>query len=167
MKGVPVTEITDGYSPTQDRPLKGYVATMGAYGAFLASLVGVGAATGRKLPKGITAGDLALIGVATHKLSRIISKDAITSPLRAPFTKYKEPAGAGELNEEVRAESSPGHAAGELVSCPFCLDVWVSTGFVAGLALAPRLTRSVAAIFASTTIADSLHFAYSALKKTE
>jgi hypothetical protein len=36
-----------------------------------------------ELPEKINFADLLLLGVATHKLSRIIAKDRVTSPLRA------------------------------------------------------------------------------------
>jgi hypothetical protein len=42
-----------------------------------------------------------LLGVATYKLSRLISSDRVTSPLRAPFVEYVEPAGASEVKEKV------------------------------------------------------------------
>ena len=159
--------MTNEYSPNEDRPLKGYIGAMAAFGTYVGCLFLSGRLLGRKLPKQIGAPDLALIGVATHKLSRIVTKDAVTSPLRAPFNTYTEPAGAGEVNEEVRVQHGIGHAMGELISCPFCFDVWIATSFVAGLVLAPKVTRMAAATFVTTSVADSLHFAYSALKETE
>ena len=53
-------------------------------------------------------------------------------------------------------------AVGELVSCPFCLDQWVATAFVVGLAAAQRFTRLLAGTFAVRAGADVLHFAYAA-----
>jgi hypothetical protein len=35
----------------------------------------------------IDAGDLLLIGTASHKFSRLLAKDKVTSPLRAPSSK--------------------------------------------------------------------------------
>lgn len=43
-----------------------------------------------RLPEGYRAGDLVLLGVATFKLSRLISKDRVTAFLRAPFTRFQE-----------------------------------------------------------------------------
>ena len=45
----------------------------------------------RPLPTRIPAGDLALLSVATYKLSRLIAKDRITGFFRAPFTRYQGP----------------------------------------------------------------------------
>ena len=99
-------------------------------------------------------------------MSRTIAKDSVTSPLRTPFLRYKEPAGPGEVNEEVRAGGWR-HGVGELLSCPFCLAQWISTGFVAGPVLSPRATRLVAGVFAARAGSDMMQYAYSALEKTE
>jgi Protein of unknown function (DUF1360) len=66
--------------------------------------------------------------------------------------------------EEVRGEGLV-HAAGELISCPFCLGVWVATGFAAGLVFAPRLTRLVAATFTAVAASDLLQFGYAAARE--
>jgi hypothetical protein len=62
--------------------------------------------------------------------------------------------------EEVRHQSGLRHSIGELVSCPFCFDVWVATGFTVGLVFAPRVTRLVATGFTAVTGADFLHLLY-------
>jgi hypothetical protein len=47
-----------------------------------------------RLPRKFGALDLALLAVATHKLSRIVARDRITGVLRAPFVSYIRSAGA-------------------------------------------------------------------------
>jgi len=42
--------------------------------------------------------------MATHKISRLITKDKVTAFVRAPFTRFQEAAGHGELEEEARGE---------------------------------------------------------------
>jgi hypothetical protein len=154
------------YSPHEHRPLDGYLVAMGAFGALTAALGVAGRSTGRPLPDRPAAGDVVLISLATHKLSRLIAKDAVTSPLRAPFSRYAEPAGAGELNEDVHDHgSSLRHGIGELVTCPFCLAVWVATGLTGGLVLAPRLTRLAATALTATAVSDFLQMAYDVAKK--
>ncbi len=54
--------------------------------------------------------------------------------------------------------------AGELLACPFCLGVWVSTSLTAGMVLAPRLTRLVASAATAVAASDFLHLAYDSLK---
>jgi hypothetical protein len=161
-----VADVAQAYAPHEHRPLDGYLVAMGAFGVLAGSL-GVGARLlGRTAPERPSLPDVVLVSVATHKLSRLLAKDAVTSPLRAPFTRYSEPAGAAELNEEVRDEGSTvRHGIGELVTCPFCLAMWVATGLTGGLVLAPRLTRLAAAALTATAVSDFLQLAYDGAKK--
>jgi hypothetical protein len=159
---------TRGYAPHEHRPLAGYLTAMTAFAGLAASLVAAGRLTGRRVPDRPAAADVVLVSIATHKLSRLLAKDAVASPLRAPFARYREPAGAAELNEDVRGEgSSVRHGIGELITCPFCLAVWVATGLTGGLVLAPRLTRLAAAALTATAVSDFLQLAYDAAKQTE
>jgi hypothetical protein len=161
-----LTRLRRSYAPHEHRPLDGYVAAMGSFGVLAAALAAVVKATGRPLPERPSLGDVALISIATHKLSRLISKDSVTSPLRAPFTEYKRPNGGAEVGEEVRDQGSMlRHAIGELISCPFCLAVWVATGLTGGLVLAPRVTRLAATALTAVAVSDFLQLAYSAAKE--
>jgi hypothetical protein len=154
------------YAPDEHRHLGGYLSAMGAFGFLAASLAAAAKVTGRPVPERPATSDVVLISIATHKLSRLLAKDSVTSPLRAPFTRYTEPGGAAEVNEEVRDEGSPvRHAIGELVTCPFCLAVWVATGLTGGLVLAPRLTRLAATVLVATAASDFLQMAYSMAKE--
>ncbi|GAA2511459.1 DUF1360 domain-containing protein [Pilimelia columellifera subsp. columellifera] len=153
------------YAPTERRPLGGYVAELAGYGVLLAALAGAARLTGRRLPDRVGPADLALLTVATHKLARLIAKDSVTSPLRAPFTRFKEPIGHGEVMEEVRDHQVVRHAVGELLTCPFCLGVWVCTALAGGLVLAPRATRMVMTGAAAVTGSDFLQFAYTAAQR--
>jgi len=140
---------------------------MSAFGALAASLAAAVRLSGRPVPDRPSTADVVLISIATHKLSRLLAKDSVTSPLRAPFTRYAEPGGAAEVNEEVRDEgSSVRHSIGELVTCPFCLAMWVATGLTGGLVLAPRLTRLAATTLTATAVSDFLQMAYSIAKET-
>jgi len=150
--------LTDEYAPGEDRPLAGYAALIGLYAAAVTAGAVALRRRGRPLPE-VRLGDIILVGVATHKLARRVTKDSVTSPLRAPFTRYEGVAGPAELKEEVRG-SGLRKAVGELISCPFCISQWVSTGFTFGLLTAPRATRWTASVFSSLALADFLQFAY-------
>jgi Protein of unknown function (DUF1360) len=108
--------------------------------------------------------DLALLAIATHKLSRIIAKDRITGVLRAPFVSYIRSAGAGEVEEEPRGRGMQ-RGIGNLISCPYCVAPWCATALAFGLVFAPRLTRFFVGIFASVAASDFLHRAYLKLKQ--
>jgi hypothetical protein len=152
-------------SSGETRPLKGYMALLATYGAGLVAVAAGLRLTGRALPDRIDLHDLTTIAVATHKISRLATKDAVTSPLRAPLTRPEGSAGAGEVNETVRHHGGFRHAAGEMVTCPFCTAVWTATGLTAGMVIAPRLTRLVASAATAVAAADFLHLAYDMVKQ--
>jgi Protein of unknown function (DUF1360) len=143
----------------------GYLLVLAVYGGVVGSLAAAARLTGRRLPERVRLGDVVLLSTATHKLSRLLAKDAVTTPLRAPFTRFEGAAGEAEINESPRTDNAVRHAVGELVTCPFCLAVWVATGLTAGLVFAPRLTRLVAAGATAIAGADYLHLAYDAAKR--
>ena len=155
------------YRGDETRPLGGYVVLMALFGALLSGAAGLAFATGRRLPAGVGPWDLVLLAAGTHKLSRTVTKDAVTSPLRAPFTRYRETGGPGEVMEEVRHRDGLRHSIGELITCPFCLDVWIAAGFTIGLVFAPRLTRLIAAALTAITGADFLHLLYAKAQEGE
>lgn len=154
------------YSGGEDRPLGGYLAALGVYAAAVGTLAGVTRLTGHEIPGGLSVSDVLLSAVATHKLSRLITRDPVTSPLRAPFTVYEGQEGPAELKEGVR-----GHGAqktiGELITCPFCLDMWVATGLMAGFIYLPRATRLAVDTLAVLAGADLLQFGYARLQEQE
>jgi hypothetical protein len=157
----PAQDAVAGYAPHEHRPLAAYAGLTAAFGATLGGALVALRAAGRELPESLSAGDLALAGVATHKVSRLLAKDKVTSFIRAPFTRYQEPAGHGELEEAPRG-SGARYAIGELLVCPYCLAQWVAAGFAVGLVAAPRTTRLVAGIYAAETLSDFLQLAYKA-----
>jgi hypothetical protein len=157
----------DAYRGDETRPLGGYVVIMAVFGALLTGAAGLAFANGRKLPPGVGPWDLLLMAAGTHKLSRTLSKDSVTSPLRAPFTRYKDAGGPAEVMEEVRHKDGLRHSIGELITCPFCLDMWIAAGFTIGLVFAPRLTRLVAAALTAVTGADFLHLLYAKAQEVE
>jgi hypothetical protein len=150
----------DAYRNGEDRPLGGYVLVMAVFAALVAGAAGLARLKHRRLPDDVGVWDVLLIAAGTHKLSRTISKNSVTAPLRAPFTRYEGKGGPSEVMEGVRAASGVRHSIGELITCPFCLDVWIATGFAIGLVFAPRVTRLVAATFTALTGSDFLHLAY-------
>lgn len=152
------------YKDGQPRPLGGYLAMMGIYGAGTAVAAAGTALARRALPERVSAADLIPMVLTTHKLARIIAKDPITTPLRVPFTTFHGTSAPGELSEEVRGEGLR-HAAGELLTCPMCLAQWVATGLVLGLVAAPRTTRLVMATFTAVAGSDFLQHIYAWLQQ--
>jgi hypothetical protein len=152
-------QVSDRYDPDGDVNLASFSASLATYAI---SLAAVGRTTG-SAPARYSLGDLVVGGVATHKFSRLIAKGSVTSPLRAPFTQFEGAAGASEHVEVPRGEHGVRHTVGELLTCPFCLAVWIGTAYVAGLGVAPRAARAWAAVFAVTGVSDFLQHAYARL----
>ena len=156
--------IRDGYDPDGEVDLGGFAASLTTYAASVGVLAAVLRATGRTLPEHYPVVDVVLGGVAVHKFSRLLAKGSVTSPLRAPFTTFEGPGGPAEHQEAPRAAEGARRTIGELLSCPFCLGVWIGTAYVAGLAVAPRPTRTWAALFAVVGLSDFLQHVYDRLK---
>jgi hypothetical protein len=157
-------QTADGYDPDGQVNLAGFSGSLATYAVSLGALMAASRATGG-LPARYSIADLLLGGVATHKFSRLLSRGSVTSPLRAPFTEFQEAAGASEHTESPRGEHGVRHTVGELLTCPFCMGVWIGTAYVAGLGVAPRATRAWAAVFTVTGVADFLQHAYARLRE--
>lgn len=157
-------DATDGAGPHPRERAGSYGLVMSIYaaatGAFLAWLQ----ASGRGLPERLEPQDVVTIGVATHKTSRLISKDKVTTPIRAPFTELEPRAGEAEPAERP-AGSGLRRTIGELLACPYCLDIWLATGYTAGMIAAPRTTRFISGVMSAVAIADFLQIAYRAGKE--
>ena len=160
-----MSEIREAYAHGHDRPIGSFVGILLAYLGAVGSLAALVRRRGG-CPEQVDASDLALMAVATHKLSRVIAKDPVTSPLRAPFTEFAGTSGPAELAEEVRG-TGVRKAIGELVECPFCVGQWVATAFAFSYALAPRVTRLVMGALTALTASDYLQFAYAKLEEME
>lgn len=148
-----------------ERPLTGYALLMSGY--LLSTVTAAGLVAKRRRGAALPgAGDLALMSVAVFRTTRTLAKDAVLSPVRAPFTVFSEPAGPGEVLEQPRS-GAVRHAVGELITCPFCLGQWVATAALVSYAAAPRATRWVTTGMTVVAAADVLHYAYAALEKTD
>jgi Protein of unknown function (DUF1360) len=147
----------------KEQLLAEYATMLAFYLASVVTLTGVAIEQDR-LPRKISLFDLALLGVATHKLSRILAKDRITGILRAPFVSYIRSAGAGEVEEEARGHGIQ-RGIGNLVSCPFCMAPWCATALGFGFVFAPRVARFFAGVLASVAASDFLHRAYVKMKE--
>jgi len=153
------------YAPAEKAPLVGYGAALLAYAVGLSyalSLAGKKAGKKRAQPGWA---DVALLGIATHKLSRIVSKDFVTAPLRAPFTRRQGAEGAAEVHDEPRGGALR-KSIGYLLTCPYCLGVWISTGLSTLLLVRPAQTRFTIRMLSADTLSDFLHLAYSRLNES-
>jgi hypothetical protein len=160
--GKPSEGIFEGYNKGEEIPLFSYGVLAGIFNLIFAAFLLVARGLGRPLPERVDARDIALLGMAAHKLSLVGAEDAVTSPLRAPFTELQEKESPKKVDEEPRGDGLR-RSIGELLTCKFCLSVWLASFFTYGLVLVPRVTRLVATVFAVVTVSDYLHQTYKAL----
>jgi hypothetical protein len=160
VSSVDVSEPYAGYAPADERPpLAAYATFAAVFHAAMAGAVAAAKRSGRNLPERVDAGDIVLIGTASYKLSRLVAKKKVTAFVRAPFTELEGRGGPAELEERPRG-SGIRRAIGELLVCPYCLGLWASGGFHAGLLFAPRATRFSASVLSALAISDFLQIGY-------
>jgi hypothetical protein len=162
---VTTTETTDpyaGYAPPEERPpLAAYATFAAVFHGAMAGAVAAAKRSGRDLPERAEPRDVALIGAASYQLSRLIAKKKVTAFVRAPFTELEGRGGPAELEEHPRGHGVR-RALGELLVCPYCLGLWASGAFHAGILFAPRTTRFSASVLSAMAISDFLQIAYRA-----
>ncbi|MDX1664736.1 MAG: DUF1360 domain-containing protein [Candidatus Promineifilaceae bacterium] len=124
----------------QDRPFEGYAVVIATYLSLLAALASL--IHRRKLLDETPEGrELALLGVATYRFSRLVTYDRVTQVLRLPFIER----GEGYRQIEGTQEQPAGHglrrSLGQLLNCSWCTSIWAGTFNVAIFTLFPRIGR--------------------------
>ncbi len=161
---MPTPDAVKPYSPDEPKPLGGYAILLLVFHALVVVLAALRVRSRRRLPESIPVQDMALLSVATFKLSRLITKDKVTAAVRAPFTEYQRPGGPAEVEEKPRGDGLH-RAVGELLVCPYCIGQWLATILLAAYIWQPRLTRTVASLFAIVTGADFMQQLWVAVDK--
>jgi hypothetical protein len=147
-------DATDEARIEEERPLGEYAGLVGAFWLIFAAFM----ATNRdRLPERTPLGDFARITLSTYKLSRLISKDEVSTFLRAPVTE-------DEAGQKPKPEGFA-RAIGELVTCPYCIGLWVASGLSYAQVLFPRETRFATSIFSAHAVTDFLHAGFVRLRK--
>jgi Protein of unknown function (DUF1360) len=137
----------------EERPLPEYAALTAAFGAVLGGFLLVAR---RRLPERIAFADVVRIGLASYKIGRLVAKDDVTSWVRVPVTR--------DVDASEPKPEGVERVLGELVTCPYCVGVWASSGLSYALVLYPRQTRVVTTIFGAQAVADFLNAAFVKLK---
>src|SRR5688500_13510715 len=148
------------------RPSASYGPLLAAYLA-LASALAFAVRRSARHGGGLTRpriSDVLLVGLGTFKLSRLVTKEKVLQPVREPFVVETEPAEGSEVNNEP-AGTGIRRALGELLTCPFCMSMWIAPVFTAAFTMAPRAARVIASGLAAVVIADASQYAYTGLRK--
>ena len=159
----PLRDVAREYDADPER-LAGYAALIGVYSAGIAGFGLYLRASGRRLPRRIPPTDVALLGVATFKLSRLVSRSSVTGVVRAPFTRRKGRLKGPEVQDLPRGRGMR-RSVGELLTCPFCIAQWLGTLLVGSYAVAPDGTRMAATALSAVAVADVLQYGHAALQE--
>ncbi len=143
-----------------ERPLAAYGAIMAAYTLTFVGPLAVAARRGA-LPVRPRFADLALVSVGTFKLSRLLTTDAVTGFIRAPFVRYAGMESATTPQETPRGTGVQ-RAIGQLLLCPVCAGFWVASALTAALVTAPRATRVACGALTVAAASDFLQSAHAA-----
>jgi Protein of unknown function (DUF1360) len=140
-------------------PYRAYAGIMGTFAGGLAVAGVLARALGRD-PRQETALDLAALSLATFKTARTISRDDVTSFIRAPFVEGE--AGTGEAEQPIETGDLQ-QAIGELVTCSRCIGTWAAAGLATTQILAPRFGRVLTWSLAAAGVNDFLQAGFVAL----
>ena len=155
----------EAYDPESEVHLSGYSSSLATYLLAAGTAVAAARAAGREAPQRYAPTDIVLGGLAVFRFSRLVARGSVASPVRAPFTRFEGAAGSAEHFESARGHGVR-RTVGELLTCPFCVGVWVATAYVGGLGVSPRAARSWAATFAVVGVSDFLQHGYDRLRRT-
>lgn len=154
------TPLSMGANEYHHHKLAAYGSLMGAFCVAAASTLFLAnpQRSGRRRSRpGVDWGDLVLLGVATHKVTRIIAKDRVTQPIRAPFTR-------AEQGHRVPEGGALRTGIGELVTCPYCLAPWTGLTWLGAFLVSPKRTRLAATLFAIASVSDFANRVYARLE---
>jgi hypothetical protein len=149
-------------SETRKPPYAAYAGIMGAFAGTLACAGLLARRLGRD-PRCETTLDLAVLSLASFKAARTISRDDVTSFIRAPFV---EGEAGGDNKEEPVETGGLQQAIGELVTCSRCVGTWAAAGLATTQILAPRFGRLLTWSLAAAASNDFLQAAFVALAHT-
>jgi hypothetical protein len=105
--------------------------------------------------------DLVVLGAATFKAARTITREEVTSFIREPFVEGE----AGDGDEHAVGTGDLRQAIGELVTCSRCVGTWVAAGLATTQILAPRFGRTLTWTLAAAALNDWLQAGFAALTK--
>ncbi len=107
--------------------------------------------------------DIALTGMAAHRIGRMIAFEKVAEPLREPFT-ATVPDSTGADDTVVARGRGLQWALGELLSCPVCVGTWAALVLSIGRMVLPGPTRFVTRVLAIAGIAE---LNYTAVERLE
>jgi hypothetical protein len=139
-------------------PYAAYAGIMATFAGGLAAAGGLAKLLGRDAREHSSL-DFAVLGLATFKAARTISRDEVTSFVREPFVVghakegAEDPVETGDLRQAI----------GELVTCSRCIGTWVAAALAGTQIVAPQFGRLITWTLATAGANDVLQAGFAAL----
>jgi hypothetical protein len=131
-----------------------YALLSGVYVSLLGGLAA--SAQGRERAADIRPAEIVPLAAATFALSKMVVHEKVESWMRRPFVE-EGPAGRRPKGRRLR------YAIGELLTCTRCTGAWGAVGLVGLRIYAPRASRVVTTVLATSAGNDFAHVAFSLL----
>ena len=147
VNGAPAEPPTEAYD---------YAALNAVFGALLTGLV-IAARERAGEADPLTTRDLAVSGVATFALAKVIAKEKIGSWVREPFVEHE-----GTQPQRIRGRRLQ-RAVGELLTCTRCVGAWSALGLIALRLTSPATGRVVNDVLAVSAMNDWLQAGFKLL----
>lgn len=141
---------------------EGRVLKLGLIAAYLGTigLAGTRSAQSRRSPGLI---EITLMGLASHRIGRIVAFERVAVPIREPFT-ATVPDDSGVDDTVVARGRGVQWAIGELLSCPTCVASWAALMLYVGSTTLPGPTRAFVNVLAAAGVAEIVHNAVEQLE---
>lgn len=105
----------------------------------------------------MSAADLAVDALATHRLTRLVTQDTITRPLRARIIRHAYRFKDDDLTEaeldQMPHDDDDAPKLAAFIVCPWCVGLWISFGVVVARRYASLLWRPLARALALSSAA--------------
>lgn len=138
-------------SPKDRNGPEGRALKLTLVGIFLAATSAAGSQRPGKAKT--SALELAMTGMAAHRIGRMIAFEGVAQPIREPFT-ATVPDESGADQTTVARGRGVRWAIGELLSCPICVGTWAALGLSIGLRVLPGPTRFVIRVLSIAGLAE-------------
>ncbi len=102
--------------------------------------------------------ELAMTGLAAHRIGRMIAFERVAEPIREPFT-ATVPDQTGTDETVVARGRGVRWAVGELLSCPTCVATWAALALSIGMHVFPGPTRFMVRVLSIAGVAELNHVA--------
>lgn len=148
----------------EEEPLVDYALVMSTFLALTGVSVVRAVARGA-MPERVPISDVLLLGLATTRLTRLVTREKVTRVVRAPFTEVDADARQDEVKEHPRGQGMT-RVMGELLTCPRCFGMWASAAVSVAYLFAPATTRAVSSVLAISLVSDLVNVRFARARQS-